>query len=177
MEIIKGTHQDLDEVTQLYEKINGHLNGRYCRGWKTGVYPTREIAEEGLLTGGLYLVKKDGQIAGTMILNHHCAPGYHQVLWKSGASAQEAWVVHTFAVHPDFLRDGVGKTMLQFTVAEAKRRGLRAVRLDVSPDNLPAIRLYERLGFQKNAVLDLGYFLPEVYPFYLYELSLTGGTV
>jgi GNAT superfamily N-acetyltransferase len=42
---------------------------------------------------------------------------------------------------------GIGTSLLTALVREAGRRGLTALSLSVEPDN-PAIRLYERLGFQ-----------------------------
>ena len=42
---------------------------------------------------------------------------------------------------------GVGTSLLTALVREAGRRGLAALSLSIEPDN-PAVRLYERLGFQ-----------------------------
>lgn len=39
----------------------------------------------------------------------------------------------------------------------SKREGMKAIRLDVVADNLPAIRMYEKAGFQYIATVDMGY--------------------
>ena len=43
---------------------------------------------------------------------------------------------------------GVGEVLIGTAVTEARERGLRRVTLDVAVENLPARRLYERLGFR-----------------------------
>ena len=42
---------------------------------------------------------------------------------------------------------GTGRLLLEAVLAEARRRGLRGVGLEVKPDNAPALRLYARAGF------------------------------
>jgi ribosomal protein S18 acetylase RimI-like enzyme len=43
---------------------------------------------------------------------------------------------------------GVGEVLIETALTEARGRGLRRVVLDVAEENLPARRLYERLGFR-----------------------------
>jgi ribosomal protein S18 acetylase RimI-like enzyme len=52
----------------------------------------------------------------------------------------------TIAVTPEYRGQGVGTKLLDRLIAEAKNR-YKAVSLSVSPDN-PALRLYQRLGFE-----------------------------
>lgn len=48
----------------------------------------------------------------------------------------------------EFRLQGLGKTMLQTALDEARQRGDQSMLLEVFTVNAPAIRLYERLGFQ-----------------------------
>lgn len=58
----------------------------------------------------------------------------------------EDWVLETVGVRPDAQGRGVGAELLRFGLAEAARRGARAVRLETSSDR--NVRLYERHGFR-----------------------------
>lgn len=49
-------------------------------------------------------------------------------------------------------RQGLGRAILDWLVADAARRGARGMLLEVRPSNLPALRLYERYGFQRIGV-------------------------
>jgi ribosomal protein S18 acetylase RimI-like enzyme len=50
-------------------------------------------------------------------------------------------------VQPDHRERGVARTMMEHLLIQAAEAGLRSVRLEVVASNLPAIALYERLGF------------------------------
>ena len=56
------------------------------------------------------------------------------------------------AVHPDHRQRGVGKLLLQATLAEARRCSAHSASLEVRRSNLPAIALYQELGFRQVAV-------------------------
>jgi ribosomal-protein-alanine N-acetyltransferase len=56
------------------------------------------------------------------------------------------------AVHPDHRQRGVGRLLVRETLAETCQRRARSVSLEVRKSNLPAITLYEKLGFREVAV-------------------------
>ncbi len=56
------------------------------------------------------------------------------------------------AVHPDHRRCGIGKLLLQEILAEARQNGACSASLEVRASNLPAIALYQALGFQQVAI-------------------------
>lgn len=51
------------------------------------------------------------------------------------------------AVHPDFRRQGVARTLILALIGELKKRGSRCLTLEVRASNDPARALYESLGF------------------------------
>lgn len=65
--------------------------------------------------------------------------------------------ITSIAVHPDWRRLGVGKTILHFLLQEASRLGADRVTLEVRVSNVAAQKLYERAGFTK-AGLRKGYY-------------------
>ena len=58
------------------------------------------------------------------------------------------------AVHPACRGRGVARSFMLFLHAAARQRGATRVRLKVYPDNVPARRLYEALGYQFEAGAD-----------------------
>lgn len=73
-------------------------------------------------------------------------------------NAPEAWV-QNIAVRRDAQRRGTGRALLEALLAEARRRGARAVLLEVAVDNVPAQRLYAAYGFEPVGVRR-GYYQP-----------------
>ena len=49
---------------------------------------------------------------------------------------------------------GYGKTALLAILEEAERRGFSRIRLSTNPENVKAIKLYERVGFRANGEMD-----------------------
>lgn len=53
------------------------------------------------------------------------------------------------AVFPEFRRNGVGKSLVEFLVDTMKTENAEFVTLEVRESNLNAISLYEKCGFEK----------------------------
>lgn len=171
--IEKATDADCAEVAQLYDALHAYLSSHTnYPGWKAGVYPALEDAEAGIRENALFTARLQGKIAGTFILSHRPEPGYAQADWRCVLEDSRVFVLYTLAVHPDYLRRGVGKQMLEFVSGYAKAQDMRAVRLDVYERNLPAIRLYEACGFDYIATMDLGYAAYGLDRFRLYQKLL-----
>ena len=67
--------------------------------------------------------------------------------------------IQTIAVAPRARGHGLGRTLMQALIGEARKRGAREVFLEVRADNPTAQRLYERLGFDDVGVRR-GYYQP-----------------
>ena len=76
------------------------------------------------------------------------------LLWEGQAVAYggmttvlDEGAVTNIATHPDYRRQGLGRQALRALLAEAERRGLCQVFLEVRQSNLAARALYEAEGF------------------------------
>jgi ribosomal-protein-alanine N-acetyltransferase len=69
--------------------------------------------------------------------------------------------LNTVAVAPAERRRGRATTLLGHVLAEAAGQGVRRATLEVRASNAPALRLYERLGFQVTATRPRYYTNPE----------------
>lgn len=117
---------DLDEVTQLESRT-------VAGGW------SRRIFENELAAGGsrCYLVARLGASDERRLV------GY-------GGLQLVADVAHitTLTVSEDVRRRGVATRLLVDLLREARARGAASATLEVRVDNVPAQRLYARLGFR-----------------------------
>lgn len=66
---------------------------------------------------------------------------------------QDRAYFYEFQISREFRSRGLGKTMLQLILNALKSRGVRTVTLQVSCENLPAMSLYQKTGFQITETL------------------------
>ncbi|NMM62548.1 GNAT family N-acetyltransferase [Clostridium sp. P21] len=152
-----GKTNDIDELEQLYNDLNDYLaKGVNYPGWIKGVYPVRQNAIDGVKQGNLYTAKHNGKIIGSIILSHEPETAYYKAKWEFESDYSDIFVVHTFVVHPDFLKCGVGKSLMDFSIEHSIKAQIKSIRLDVYEGNIPAIRLYEKCGFKYIDTVDLG---------------------
>lgn len=152
-----GTINDIEEMEQLYDNITDYLGkGINYPGWLKGIYPIRQNAVNGLNDNNLFVAKYMGKIVGSIILNHTSELGYRDAKWEFQFDNSDILVIHTLVIHPDYLKCGIGKALLDFTLQYGRKHQIKAIRLDVYEGNSPAIKLYEKCGFKYIDTVDLG---------------------
>lgn len=172
MEIIKCSMEHLDCVADLYDKVTAYLvrTINYPK-WIPGKYPGRESTKRAISDNVQYACIKDGKVVGAFILNDDPQGNYSVGDWRQNLSDGEYMVIHTLASDPDTYQMGVGKCMVSYCINKARELGFKAVRLDVVPGNLPAIRLYEKFGFTFAGEKDICKNIKEIPLFDLFELN------
>lgn len=159
---------DLDEIESLYRDLNDYLaeHINYPR-WRNEVYPLREHAEEGLEAGNLYVALCGEKIAGTVIFLYEQGEAYRTADWQIDFDVPVI-IIHILAVHPDYMRCGAAKALLEYAADLGRSQGIKAIRLDAFEENMPAARLYEECGFSCRGLVDLG--LEEIYGLKWYKV-------
>lgn len=174
MIIEKAQAKDIDELEQLYDELNDFLNADINHpGWIKGEYPIRQNAVDGINGQNLYVARLDNRIVGSIVLNHRPEEAYHTAPWGCPSDYSKIFVVHTLVVHPDYLMAGIGKKLVSFAIDLARETHMLAIRLDVYVNNLPAIKLYEKSGFQYIDTIHLSLGPHGPHPFHLYEKVIT----
>ena len=152
-----GKGNDIDELENLYNDLNDYLTeGVNYPGWVKDIYPIRQNAVEGVKNGNLYVAKHNGKIVGSIILSHEPETAYYNVKWEIESDYSDVFVVHTFIVHPEFMKLGIGKALLDFADEYSIKSKVKSIRLDVYENNIPAINLYKKCGFKYIDTVDLG---------------------
>ena len=131
-----------DDVTERTPEIE-----RYAR-WQKGKHPTAEGIRACIQEGSLYLYKEQDAIIGAMALTMYQEEDYHAIEWSRDVADDEVAVIHILAVSPDKQGAGIGSEMVREAILLAKKKGMKAIRLDALASNTPAHKIYERLGFE-----------------------------
>ena len=86
----------------------------------------------------LFVIMKDGEAVGFLHLN------------MRGSTV--CWIEDVFVCEAHRRRGIAGQAIAQ-AEEMLKKRGVRGVSMDVVPDNLPALRLYHRLGYDRLSIV------------------------
>ncbi len=116
---------ELDDVSEIMELEIGSI-----------VHPWERKAIESLITDEnkrCLVAVADGKIA--------CYAGAESVLDESN--------IGNIVTHKDFRGKGIGTKLFEAMLDELKASGIVKVFLEVEHDNVPALRLYEKLKFVK----------------------------
>lgn len=134
----RATPDDLDAIMLLETGIFG-----------TDAWSTANMRAELSSKHAFYLVAE--RLGDAIVV------GYAGLLAPTGARDAD---IQTIAVAESARGAGLGRTLIQSLVEEARRRGAEQVFLEVRADNDGAQRLYERLGFVAIAERP-GYYQPD----------------
>jgi len=83
-----------------------------------------------------YVAEEDGEIAGCCGIRNMAGEGE----------------ITNVAVAKKFRRKGIGRALMEYMLKEAELLGMESTTLEVRISNIPAIRLYESLGFKGEGV-------------------------
>jgi len=150
MVVRKAIETDIDFVAKIYEKIHtSEEKGEVVIGWKRGIYPERNTAEESLKRRDLFVMEDDGRIVGTGIINQAQVDVYAKGHWRYSAEPSEVMVLHTLVIDPDEKGKGFGKHFIAFYESFAKQAGCKYLRIDTNERNTYARSFYKSLDYEE----------------------------
>ena len=162
-----ANYSDLDNIKQVTKACAKEMISNGIYQWNEH-YPSKDILEKDIAKKELYVTEINDSIVGCIMFSKYKDDLYNQIDWLTPDS--ENLYVHRLAVHPDFQKKGLGKSLMDFAENYAKDNSYVSVRLDTFSENKRNLKFYESRGYQR---LDGIYFPKQSeFPFYCYELIL-----
>jgi L-phenylalanine/L-methionine N-acetyltransferase len=158
--IRQATSADFSFFYELYfhPHINPFLLYEYMS--ETEFQP---IFDDLLSKNALYVFEFEGKSVGMFKLLQH------------GHRMGHIAYIGGLAIHPDWAGKGLGEAMMHGIIELGRTRGVLRLELTTATFNYKAIRLYEKVGFEKEGVMrnlthlvSEGRFIDEVLMAYLY---------
>ena len=147
--IRKATFDDIESIEDTY---NEHFKHEMEHGaftvFKKGIYPTGKDAEKAVDAGALYVYDENSDIAGSMIVDKIHPPEYTKVFREQTFADDEVMVIHLLMVRPSKAGKGIATSLVKYAMELAGNSSCKALRLDTGSQNIPALSLYKKLGFQ-----------------------------
>ena len=143
--IRKAILKDVNSIEDTYnEHFQYELNHTAFTVFKKGVYPTKDDAERAIYAGALFVYEENGTIVGSIIIDKVQPIEYATIPWKEKLSEDEVMVIHLLMVRPSMSGKGIASSLIEL----AQKNSCRALRLDTGSQNIPALSLYQKNGFE-----------------------------
>ena len=162
-----GSIFDVDSILDITKSCAAHMieNGIYQ--WNEH-YPDRESFVDDAKNNELYIYTENEKIVACISLCDKMDDVYSSVNWET--KDENNLYIHRLAVHPDFQKKGVGKSLMDFAEKFAQEKKYKSIRLDTFSMNKRNLKFYESRGYIR---LEEIYFPNQSeYPFYCYELVI-----
>lgn len=157
--IRKGIISDLDSIEETYLEHFAYeeKHGAFTV-FKKDIYPTRIDAKKAIDNQSLYVYVENNIVLGSIILNNQQPKEYRNINWKCKADDNQINVIHLLMIRPSAAKKGIGSSLINYALETAKRNSCIAVRLDTGAQNVPAVSLYKKLGFNliASAAMNVG---------------------
>ncbi len=144
-----GSEKDFDRIMKIYAEAKGR---EFCV-W-TEDYPSEELIREDIRCHDLFCLKdEEGNIVGCIAKDRDAAVDALPFWSKEYAPAAE---IARVVVAAGYENRGIARELVRRAMDELQSRGFRGIHYLVAQGNLPAIRSYRCLHFDRVGETDLG---------------------
>lgn len=140
---------EFEEIFAMFCAATAEMERQGIYQWDE-IYPDRDILRDDIIKRQLFIGKISDKIVCAYALNSECDEEYQLGDWKY--PIQDARIVHRLCVHPDYQHQGIAKQTMLHVERQAKKLGTLSIRLDAFTQNPHALRLYERLGYNRVGI-------------------------
>jgi ribosomal protein S18 acetylase RimI-like enzyme len=162
----RATLADVPAILALVRQVVPLMNASGNMQWSVD-YPNEEVFQNDITQNHLWVAELSGQVVGVAALTQDQDAEYADADWDV---TEPALVTHRLAVDPAAQGRGVALALMQQAEAEARRQGLRALRVDTNSENAATQRLFPKLGYRFAGEIKLA-FRPGL-RFFCYEKRL-----
>jgi ribosomal protein S18 acetylase RimI-like enzyme len=162
----RATTTDVPAILALIRRVVPLMNASGNMQWSVD-YPNEEVFQNDITQNHLWVAELSGQVVGVAALTQDQDAEYADADWDV---TEPALVTHRLAVDPAAQGRGVALALMQQAEAEARRQGLRALRVDTNSENAATQRLFPKLGYRFAGEIKLA-FRPGL-RFFCYEKRL-----
>jgi ribosomal protein S18 acetylase RimI-like enzyme len=137
--IDRAAPTDISALVELMSQFYAESNYALDRGWAAASF-AQLLHDDS--RGAAWIARFDGEPAGHIVL----------ALRHSMEFGGLAGVIDDLFVRPEFRRRGIGSALTRALLQSCRTRQVRAVHVEVAPDNAAASTLYESFGLRAHNV-------------------------
>lgn len=135
---------ELPELMLLYQEAIRWMCAQGIDQWDE-LYPDYDTLFLDIQKKEMYGLFDKGQLVAAVVLNEEQGEEYQGVDWQ--LRFDRIGVIHQLCVGAGHQGRGYGRKIVWLAEQEFRRLGYQCIRLDAFPQNPPAMRLYDNLGY------------------------------
>lgn len=152
MEFRIAKNEELEQVMALYQKAIQNMQARGINQWVDG-YPDRSYVENDIQNGDLYLLAEGEELLAVASLNEEQEEEYATGQWQGKGRVA---VLHRFCINPEYQGQQIGQVMMEAIEKYLTACAYDDIRLDTLESNGPAMKLYDKMGYQLAGTMQRG---------------------
>ncbi len=145
MEFIVASFDHIDKMCEITDQAKAQLKNLGLDQWQKG-YPSREVWTQDAKDGCTYLAVEEGEILGIFAFQKTPDASYYKIDGEWLTDGEYA-SMHRVCVSDTCKGKGVAGKMFAHGFELAKACGLKAMRIDTHPGNIPMQRALAKAGF------------------------------
>jgi len=163
--IRKAVLEDLKEIMEIIKQTIVEMHSYNNLQWDDN-YPQEEDFINDIQKQDLFVIEKEGKLAGFVCINKVEPIEYSKLKWTLNESTM---IVHRMSVYQAYRRNGIGTELMKFTDKLASKNNVRYLKTDTYSINPKMNALFIRCGYKFVGEIS---FLGKIKPFYCYEKIL-----
>lgn len=139
----------LSDSAIIWDILRGAIARRKADGssqWQDG-YPNPGVILRDIQTGVGYVLTQEDEIIGYVTILINDEPEYNR-LKGSWLSNGDFVVFHRLAIAETHLGKGLAQTIFHLIEEYAREHRINSIKADTNFDNLPMLRIFEKMGYQ-----------------------------
>ncbi len=144
---------DLERIFEVYKCAINEMNKHSIFQWDE-IYPDKNILYDDICKNQLYICVYKDEIVSAYVLNRESDEQYKNGNWEFPNASYR--VIHRLCVNPEFQNQGIGTLTVRYIEKTLKENGIETIRLDCFTKNQYAVRMYEKLNYNKIGFANWG---------------------
>jgi len=156
---------EISEILNLTRACTVNMANKGIYQWNEH-YPSQKTFENDIERAELYVLEKNHEIMGTMVITTLMDEEYIPIQWLTPNTKNV--YIHRLSVHPKEQGKGYAQKLMAFAEDYAKKHNFVSVRLDTFSQNKRNQKFYETRGYQRLG--DIYFPKQSKRPFHCYEM-------
>lgn len=161
----KAVKEDIEDIMKIIKETIEEMRTYNNTQWDEN-YPQEKDFMEDIKNGDLFVVEREGKLAGFVCINKEAPVEYAGLNWSSD---KEAVIVHRMAVSLKYRKCGIGSELMKVADDFALRSNIKYLKIDTYSINKKMNALIKKFNY--NFVGEINFFGREK-SFYCYEKIL-----